>query len=125
MTLYEVGELINGGNANLMSSQATFLSIVTAYLVVAYTVGEKLTRFQVVFVNTVFVLSMLNGIFGAQALMAILNEYLQEKQVILGNEDGLSDARTLFTSTIFIGIRAILLVGSLMFMWSVRHPRDD
>ena len=55
MTEYELFDLINGISSNIVQGQSVYLTTITAYLVVAYSVGAKLTRFQVFFVSFVYI----------------------------------------------------------------------
>ena len=55
MTEYELVDVVATYNSNSQSWVATYFTVVTAYLIAAYTVGNKLTRPQVVIVNTCFV----------------------------------------------------------------------
>ena len=68
MTEYELGDLINGVSGNLIAGQALFLTILSAYLAVAYTVGNTLSRYQVSFINSVFVLF---GLVGLQSQLSL------------------------------------------------------
>ena len=100
--------------------------MVTAYLVVAYTVGQKLTRYQVAVVNIVFVLSMLNSLAGGATTLELLTEQLSAKL----RTDGIVDdtygmVRTQITSVVYVAIRLIFLTACLGFMWQVRHPKTE
>ena len=57
MTEYEIADLLNGVNSNIVAGQAIFLTVLSAYLVVAYSVGKALTTYQVSFINFVFKLN--------------------------------------------------------------------
>lgn len=48
MTEFEMVELINGTTSNIIANQALFITTLSAYLVVAYSVGQKLTDYQAV-----------------------------------------------------------------------------
>ena len=54
MTEYEVADLMATYSSNGMESLAIFISIFTAYMVVAYTVGHRLSKFQTAFVTISF-----------------------------------------------------------------------
>ena len=51
MTEYELYEIIVGYSGNLEQSMAVLISLSSAYLILAYTIGAKLSRFQVLFIR--------------------------------------------------------------------------
>ena len=59
MTPYEYGDLAQSAFGNANSTFALMLSVVSAYLIVAYTVGDKLTRMQLIVLNLLFVFTAL------------------------------------------------------------------
>ena len=125
MNLYEVSDLINSSTANLMASQTIFLSMITAYLVVAYTIGEKLTLYQVSVVNLIFTLSILNGTAGGVAGLEMLMDHIAASMEIQGIDETGNVIRATVTSFVYVAIRLIFLVASLGFMWQVRHPKTE
>lgn len=54
MTEYELMDLAESINGNSITATGVFFSILTAYLLVAYFAGTKLTKYQVAFINVVF-----------------------------------------------------------------------
>ncbi len=56
MNEYQIVDVLNNVTSNMLAAQALFISIVSAYLVVAYSVGRDLTFYQVSFVNVGFIL---------------------------------------------------------------------
>ncbi len=75
MTLYEVGDLINSTSSNIIAGQAVFLTVITGYLIVAYTVGSSLTKYQVGFINLAFLVATLSGFLGMFANYQQIAEY--------------------------------------------------
>ena len=122
MTEYELSDLLNGITSNIIQGQVVFLTILTAYLVVAYAVGAKLTRYQVSFVNFAY---LLFGIIGIQAQLYNLDQvYDWGAQIfeLRGESPTLAGEASRW---VFISIRLIMLAGSLIFMWQVRHPKTE
>ena len=70
-------EVLNGVVANALSAQTIFFTALSAYMAVAYTVGKKLTRYQVTFVNTVFIVIFLNMSGNQLGLLQAATYYVQ------------------------------------------------
>lgn len=118
MTPYEYFALAQGNISNAIGLLSLSIAILSGYLVVTYMVGAKLTRVQVVVLNFVYTLWLLFQSVSSASLLA----------------DGVKRARTAaemlgepfpyfpYAAHMNIGISLLLLVTSLWFMWSVRHP---
>lgn len=120
LTLYEVSDIINGLNSNVIASQAVFLTIVSAYLVVAYSVGRDLTKYQAGFISLVFLMLMIVDYFATSSLMQDVYEFHEVKLHLLGQEapnETLNDT----VAWIFTSIRVVISLGALIFMWQVRR----
>jgi len=125
MTEFEVVELINGLTSNIIANQALFVTILSAYLVVAYSVGDRLTKYQVAFINFMFVLFSLLGIQTVGGIMDIMTIYALQYTEMRGI---LSDANTVKVDAVrwgIVGVRLLLCAGALVFMWQVRHPKTE
>ena len=126
MNEYELVDAMSGLHSNLIQGQAVSITILSAYMVVAYTVEKKLTTFQCTFVSIMFILF---GLLGAMGQITILNEVyhygaqlreLRSDQTLTFNSDGWFGE---VSRWLFIAVRAFLFAGALYFMWSVRHPK--
>jgi hypothetical protein len=127
MTAADWLEFFNSSYANGLTSQVTILTLVSGYLVVAYTVGKKLTSLQVSIANIVYVggssttlwanyQSMVNALYaGAQA--ARLDPSVADT---LGGGGG-----STVPAIIVAGINALFVVFSLIFMLQVRRGKID
>mgnify|MGYP001817353312 CR=1 FL=1 len=123
MTLYEVGDLINSTSSNIIAAQAIFFTTITAYLVVAYSVGKSLTTYQVAFINVAFLIGMATGVMGVVANASLIAEYNSIRQGLVGQRvPEVLDTAWVIT---FTAVRAVLIFGALVFMWQVRHPRTE
>jgi len=126
MTEYELRDALTGVYAQASTDTTTVFSLITAYLVVAYLVGAKLPRNQLVIVNC---------LFGGWVLMAIwaiwssLEQGARLTQISLDSGFAISTQSELNATTFFaLAFPALLFVGviaSYYFMWSVRHPRNE
>lgn len=121
MTLYEVGDLINSTSSNVIAAQAIFYTTITAYLVVAYSVGKSLTTYQVAFINLAFLIAMTTGVMGVFANASLIAEYNSIRQGLIEQRvPEVFDRAWVITSA---AVRVVMILGALVFMWQVRHPK--
>lgn len=124
MAEYELIDLINGISNNMMAGQAIFLTTLSAYFVVAYSVGKSLTTYQVGFINSALLLMMFVG-FNAQVKLVEIALALSETLASIssyGEDPGATGESTRIS---FAGIRLVLVLGAIIFMWQVRHPKTN
>jgi hypothetical protein len=108
--------------ANVIAFIAIMLSILTAYLVVAYMAGSKMTHSQVVIVNGFYILVMMFLLWGSFVL--------GERAIEMGTlAIGMSTQRTLEptpnVARAIVAIFGVCSLASLKFMWDVRHPKTE
>jgi hypothetical protein len=126
MSEYEAAEILNAIVANSLSAQAIFFTALSAYLAVAYTVGRQLTRYQVIFVNVVFLLMFLNMTVNQYGLFQGVTYYVRVVEAArAGDVDPIPNVPAIANKAMFLSIRSMLLLGALTFMWSVRHPKRE
>ena len=125
MNEYEIIDAMASFQNNLIQGQALTISMLTAYMIVAYTVGAKLTTFQCVFASSLFLLFGLLGISGQLYNLSEMYHYGAQLGNIRGESYSFSDEFTEATRWIFIAVRLTILAGALYFMWSVRHPKTE
>lgn len=123
MSSYEMLDLAATHASIAIDDLNRALALGSAYLVVAYRAGRALTKLQVSIINIGFAL------FCGQALIGIYTEVnlvAKFRSAALGEEaltGGLAHL-TFFHSV--MGFAAVLgLVACLVFMWSVRHPKQE
>jgi hypothetical protein len=122
MTEYELVDVINSASSNAIAAQALFMTGLSAYLVVAFAVGKSLTTYQVCFVNFVFVLFVLIGL---RTVLGFSDMFFRHYEMLVDMR-GAEGSSTLIVSQISVlGMRAVLLIGALIFMWQVRHPKAE
>ena len=118
----ELMELTQALWANYLSTMALFVSIISAYLIVAYIAGRKLTRPQVVLVNILmgaFTSFGIAGMYafsltGTEAMLLAFEMSTQRK----------THGLTFLPVTTLIVFPAIVL-GCYKFMWDIRHPKTE
>ena len=125
MDIYQLNDLMNGMNSNILQAQVLFISVLSAYLVVAYTAGASLTRYQVTFISIVFLLITSLGAFGQLRNVQILTDWGYQAVALSGLEPVISETQAAASKWLFIAIRVALTVGALAFMWQVRHPKTE
>lgn len=124
MTLYEVGDLLNSTSSNIIAAQAVFFTTITAYLLVAYSVGKSLTTYQVAFINVTFLIAMTTGVMGVVANVSLIAEYNSIRQGLIEQQRLPEVLDTAWVIT-FTAVRVVLILGALVFMWQVRHPKTE
>lgn len=123
MTEYEIADLLATYTSNIRQGQALFITIFSTYMLVAYTAGKQLSRFQVVFVTFAFLLFFSLMTFGDVQTLQLVWDYADMLYVL--NHAEAKEVRRDFNVGMFLGLRALLVTGALIFMWSVRHPKTE
>ena len=121
MTDYEAADLAASYFANALANGGLYFTAVSAYLIVAYAVGDKLKPSQVFLISGLFLLFSVVSIWGSFASSrwaAILVESAPEvlPRAIPG------DLRP-FHAVVFLEFCGVL--ASLKFMWDVRHAKES
>ncbi len=125
MTEYEIVDLLRSGVANMLAGQAIYFTQLGSYLLVAYLIGSKLTRFQVTFLSLLLIILSFTGMSG---FLATLNSNfdLRDRLVDMGSSQvSVSTEMSTAASYTFVVFRVLILLGALMFMWQVRHPKTE
>ena len=114
----EALELIAIYTANAIESFALYLAFTFAYLIAAYFVGRKLSRFQVLTVSGLFCVAAINA---ALSVMAAVHAWT----AIKNNTPTVLDAVLIYSPILWVVIMPVILIPgiliSLYFMWNVRH----
>ena len=120
MNDYELSDLIATNVGNMYMDSAGFFTLFSAYIVMTYLIGDKLTRFQVSFINAVFLGLM------ASSMISVVN--LINKNVILLNQLHEIDPQLHpaadygeLSAFAFVGFRVLVVIGCFIFMWQVRN----
>ena len=125
MTEYEMADLTGAAMGNFLTAFTVFVSIVTAYVVAAFAAGAKLTRVQVTIVNACFLLA--SGTLGILSLL-IFQVFLRRAQALTEiSQYNTASPLTLDFTWVLAMLYTVLVVGSLVFMHSVRRsqPAED
>ncbi|MFT4816339.1 MAG: hypothetical protein ACI80L_001165 [Pseudohongiellaceae bacterium] len=102
-----------------MMAATVYLSVLTAYLFTAYSVGAKLSLFQYIFVSALFVAFGSVFAFGTWGLMnAATNLYASTSD--FGNSGGLQP----YLASIVVFCEAAGIIGALMFASDIRRKNE-
>jgi len=107
---------------NSQTAMALYLSILSGYLIIAYLVGRKLSRTQVIILSTMFVFAssfctLVLTVWWQRALeFALEAQAINPERIVSNSKDAVRMVAALFS----LGILA-----SLYFMWNVRHAETE
>jgi len=108
----------------LIANDATMIStLLFGYLVVAYFVGGKLTKIQSFIFSSLYLAAMLGNFFSASS-SAIVALGFQAKYVEVSGGTGAASLSPMFVLAGVV-MNLGMLLASLYFMWSVRHPKTE
>ena len=111
---YSLAQYTSSVMGNFLAAVAIFFSIVTAYVIAAFVGGSRLTKLQLVIVNISFTIAA--GIFGTLSVL------IYSRFVELGRRLQDDDGVPIVDYSLPLGILvAIVFLGCLVFMWSVRR----
>ena len=121
MSEAELWELILISQGNMGSMLAVFLSLVSAYLIVAYLVGNSLTRVQYITVTLLFSVA---GLISAIASHAFLSRAAFLLQFTDPTYRSPASAFIPYTPHITSTLLILGILAALKFMWDVRHSKS-
>ncbi|TDG14189.1 hypothetical protein E2F43_12000 [Seongchinamella unica] len=102
---------------------AIYLTIIFAYISVAYIAGSKLSRLQLVLTTFLFVAASIRQIVGIVTLsQVILLKHSQLVELAGGAAVGMGVQHSPWWPA---AIWSTGLFAALLFMWSVRHPASE
>ena len=122
MTEYELLDVTFSAVNSATNSWGMIFSVICGYLVVAWLIGEKLTRAQVTLVNLLFLCSAPMLIWGWLGRYLIALDF--QNRLLELNPQAVERV-SIYVITGMPIILSILVLGSLKFMWDVRHPKTE
>jgi len=125
MTEYEMMDVIVSRFSTMTDQAALYFALVSGYLIAAFVIGARLTRLQVFVVNSLFIMWTVGLLIGwTTALEATLDLDAAIRRLdsptVGSNMDSAAASAYLFSF-----VQAIGIITSLVFMWSVRHPKTE
>ena len=121
MTEYEYAELIATYSSNAGTFFATFLTLLSGYLIAAFVVGSRFSPIQVTILSTGYIVAVIVSVWAAYGAGMVQVHYTELLLAMAPDSPQLGRGWVMITLTIlmFGG-----LLASLFFMWNVRHPKD-
>lgn len=117
MNEYQLWDLLASYGSLILSDQALFFSEVSAYLVVSYLVGAKLTRFQLVFLNFLLISVAAISTVGVTNNVLDMVQFSRELNAL---QSGTDSFNANFVGWFFVSLRAIIIIGCFIFMQQIR-----
>ena len=116
--------LIQGHSSLIISNLTLFYSLVFGYLLVAYVIGDQLTRTQVSILSTLYLVAVAyNRISGYSIFGGLIYSFDRLEELTGATIPRFTATEDfLMLVTVFV---VLSILGSLYFMWSVRHPRVE
>jgi hypothetical protein len=102
-----------------------FLTVVSSYLIIAYLVGEKLTKGQVILVSGLFFCFAFAGIL---AQISQINLIIKIDRIMYESfpESPLqTDSSATRLNYLWLLLEFLVMLASLHFMWSIRRPKRE
>ena len=124
MSEAEIVGAIQGAMGVIHSNREFALTILTGYLLIIHFVGKDLTRFQIMFASAVYSLFYLHRVmenYGTGVVQESYRQMLVEQFPDFAEKLNISRHSNL-TNEIELALSLLIFFGSLIFMWSVRHP---
>ena len=122
MTEYELADLVASTISNSLIIAPILISVASAYLVVAWVVGSKLDRSQVLLINTLFVgFIALFGLSWARRIQVALS---YQEALLQVNPDRMAEIGVWLPPAALIA-NFLTVLACLKFMWDIRHPKRE
>ncbi len=121
MTEYELTDLTGAAMSNFLTTFTIFMSIVTAYVIATFVAGGRLTKIQALIVNVCFLIS--SGTIGLLSVL-IFRVFMRRAQA-LGAMSDIGGGPVVDFTWAVAALYVTLTIGSIIFMWNVRHPTSD
>lgn len=128
MTASEWMEIYTTSSANGLTAQAVILTMVSGYLVVAYSVGSKLSSLQVTVANLIYL--------GGAATVLIINhgsvlDAVNARGYAMTLDKGIPEVASVTGwgppewAAFVVAFNALFVFFSLVFMWQVRNSKTE
>ena len=121
MTEAELMAVAHGYRDNAISLTAIYLSVVTAYLFVAYTAGKNLTFSQVLIINAFFVVV---GVFLIAAQFSLMISAQEAAKIAREISTWQASPYLPYLSHVLQVFFLLFIPVCLKFMWDIRRPSE-
>ena len=124
LTNYELLDVMASWKADTAFNLTSMMSIVSAYLLVAYFVGSRLTKAQVLIITGLMMWFAGITIIQLSSNLRTLIEFNQMDYELYGAHADVVVWSKVSRWIVISGCTAVLL-AALKFMWDVRHPKAE
>lgn len=112
---------------NAQNTGEMMVTLMTGYLLIAFFIGGKLSRFQVLFVNVLYLMlysAAASTLIDTMARVSHFARILEDTGSSIPIDS--SNIQYVYSSQIYLWLVPLLVVsGSLYFMWTIRHPKPE
>ena len=106
----------------LQTEETTFLTVLFGYLIAAYGLGAKVTRRQVMVFNAIYLVIICGLLYNMFDFWTQVDRWVARA---MEADFGMTGERLVLRGRLTILACASMVLGSLYFMWSIRHPNTD
>ena len=121
MNQFELVESIQAVLANSISMFVAFVSVVSAYAIVAYLVGAKLKKLQLVLLNSLFVIVAALLTLSQYSLLSMYLELTNRLNTI---DPNWPDSIEYWEIVVIPLLWVVIVLGCLKFMWDAREAAE-
>jgi hypothetical protein len=118
----EIVEAITAYYDLAISLVALYVTVISAYLIVAYLAGSRITSSQMMIISVLFIVMAGVVTYGAYGFLRRAFEYI-------AMQAELSPELTNYANPMLAYLLPALMLGgifaALKFMWDVRHPKTE
>ena len=122
MTEYELLDLMASMEEHMATQFSLYLTVISAYMVVAYLAGPKLTTVQTWIASVLMVSAAGGQTWALHVTTGRVNEYLEQKAKL----SPLTEYETNVSANAYgwVFVLGCGIIAALYFMWSVRRNRS-
>ncbi len=122
MTEYELADVISSYAVQGGTFFTIWLTILSAYAVVAYVVGKNLTTYQISWLNTLYLFATFSAIYGFSGSFYTQVFYIELiKEINPDSPQRMRNEMTFVTTA----LATFGTFATLKFMWDIRHPKAE
>ena len=124
MSAYELNDLMMSWFTQMGQDANMYLALLSGYLIAAYAVGAKLSRVQVVIINSLFVVWTTMHVLSLVGELRAVGK-IQDKLLELGAYTVQTSQDTSALGSIFVIIQIVGILAALYFMRNVRRTKTE
>jgi len=119
-------EMAQMAESNTIAAGGLLITIISGYLVVAYLVGAKLSRVQVTSINLLYTISAMS--VNGSVWTNTYDNMLARHHAFTYIPDLAGSVPSAYILIVPAGVALVyicIIITSLFFMWSIRHPNTE